>query len=273
MTRVPPAQVAEPARSPLTFFALVFVLSVALLLLDRVIKLQLAPKIPLLALAFLCPVLAAAILVYRERRWPAVLALLARSFQMRRSRAALWLAPALLLMPAVFLAAHWLRGLAGAEAPIPPYSALGTAGLFAFFLVAALGEELGWMGYAIDPLRARFGILGGTLVLGFVWALWHVPALELTGPKPEWLAFWCLFTVTSRVLIVWIYDNAGRSVFAAALFHTSMNLSNVMLGDDVHPFWTAPIVAAIAAVIAAAWLLKRRARLKQGEPPADRLHG
>ena len=51
--------------------------------------------------------------------------------------------------------------------------------LFVVFFIAAVGEELGWSGYAIDPLQDRFGALGGALLLGAVWALWHViPLLE-----------------------------------------------------------------------------------------------
>ncbi len=41
----------------------------------------------------------------------------------------------------------------------------------------------------------------------------------------SWIAWWSLGTVSSRVLIVWVCNNAGKSVFAASLFHAVENLS------------------------------------------------
>ena len=97
--------------------------------------------------------------------------------------------------------------------------------LFAVFFVAALCEELGWAGYVTDPLQVRFGALGGSLLLGVVWAVWHfIPLLEAQRAL-VWIAWWSLGTVSSRVIITWLYNNTGRSVFVATLFHTMMNIT------------------------------------------------
>ena len=42
--------------------------------------------------------------------------------------------------------------------------------------------------------------------------------------SPAWIAWWCLSTVAVRVLIVWLYNNTGKSVFAEALFHGMINV-------------------------------------------------
>ena len=93
------------------------------------------------------------------------------------------------------------------------------------FFVAAIGEELGWMGYAMDPLQDRFGALGGALLLGGVWAVWHFVPLLSVQRSLAWIAWWALGTVALRVIITWHYNNTGRSVFVAVIFHTMSNLT------------------------------------------------
>jgi uncharacterized protein len=96
--------------------------------------------------------------------------------------------------------------------------------LFLGFLLGAIGEELGWTGYATDRLRARWTTVQAGLILGVVWAAWHIPQLVQIGRSAGWIAWWCIGTVQSRVLIVWLYEHTGRSVFAAIVFHAMQNL-------------------------------------------------
>jgi CAAX protease family protein len=216
-------------RSPLDFFLLVFALSIPFAVLGWLTPVQLMPGFPISALGFLCPVSAAAILAARESGAPGVEALLARSLDYRRIRDKSWLLRAAVLMPLVAFMAWSLLHLLG-KPLAPPATGIGTTPLlFLIFLVAALGEELGWSGYAIDPLEARFGALGGAVLLGMVWAAWHIVAMVQAGQSPGWIAWGCLDMVASRVLMVWLYDNAGKSVFAVALYHAMANLSTKTL--------------------------------------------
>jgi uncharacterized protein len=41
----------------------------------------------------------------------------------------------------------------------------------------------------------------------------------------SWIAWWSLGTVAARVIIVWLYDNTGGSVLAAAVFHDMVNVT------------------------------------------------
>ena len=221
--------VVPPRRSPLRFFLLVFVLSVPFALLGSLTDVQLYPGIPLSALGFVCPVAAATILAWREAGAEAARALLRRSLDYARIRPRRWLLPILFLMPAVTAATYALAYMTRVALRAPRFPFPGALLLFPLFLVAALGEELGWTGYAIDPLQERWGALQAALLLGVIWAVWHIVAMVQAGQSPAWIAWGCLDMVATRVLMVWLYDNAGKSVFSIALFHAMANLSTKTL--------------------------------------------
>jgi membrane protease YdiL (CAAX protease family) len=124
------------------------------------------------------------------------------------------------------------------------------------FFISALGEELGWSGYALDPMQARWGALGAGLLIGLVSAVWHVvPLLQARRPA-EWIAWWGIWTVAGRVLIVWLYNNAGKSVFVAAVFHMMTNVTWQLFpvsGSHFDPRVTGMIEALVAATVVAVW--------------------
>jgi membrane protease YdiL (CAAX protease family) len=161
-------------RSPQKFFLLVFALSIPFWLVGTMTTLQLLPGIPVAALMFVCPATAALILVYAENKTAGVTTLLKRSFDYTRIRAKVWYAPVLLLMPGVMVVSYGLMRLMGVSLPTPQFTLLAPFALFVVFFITALGEELGWSGYAIDPKQDRWGALQASILLGLVWAAWHI---------------------------------------------------------------------------------------------------
>lgn len=243
-------------RSPLTFFALVFALAVPFWLLGAIVKVQLMPGLPIAALMFFVPGLAGLILAWREGGVARAGALARRAVDFRKIRPLAWLAPILLLMPAVGAAAFAVTRMAGAPIPAPRIEFLPTLGLCLVFLVAAIGEELGWSGYAIDPLQKRWGALTASLMLGAVWAVFHYVALLQAQRSLAWIAWWSFGTVAIRVLIVWLYDNMRGSVAAAALFHMSLNVTWQLY--PIHGSWFDPrvqglILAMMAVIVVIVW--------------------
>jgi membrane protease YdiL (CAAX protease family) len=92
-------------------------------------------------------------------------------------------------------------------------------------------EEIGWRGYAIECLQRNYSALKSSLILGVVWALWHIPLYFIPGLLIEekglfTLWFWIasLSIIPQTILITWIYNNNENSVFGAILFHFLMNL-------------------------------------------------
>jgi uncharacterized protein len=247
---------APKNRSALTFFALTFALSIPFWIAGTLTKFQLLPGIPISALQLVCVVGAASILVYRENGLIGVRALLERSFDFKRVTAKIWYLPTILLMPCVMVASFIVMRLMGVALPALQFSFLTTLILCGVFFVAALGEELGWSGYAIDPLQDRFGALGGALLLGVVWAVWHLIPLLSAQRSLVWIAWWSLGTVAYRVIITWLYNNTGGSVFIAAVFHATVNVTYFLFpieGSYYDPRVTGLIVAVVATIIAIAY--------------------
>ena len=89
--------------SPVGFCLLTFMLSVPFWLLGAATSLQLLAGIPVSAFMFVCPGMAAAILVHQESKSAGVLDLLKRALDYSRIRAKLWYLPVTLLMPAISL--------------------------------------------------------------------------------------------------------------------------------------------------------------------------
>lgn len=243
-------------RSPLVFFVLTFALSIPFWIAGAMTNLQLLPALPVSALGLLCVVGAAAILVYRENGRAGVLALLKRSFDFNRVQAKIWYVPIFLLMPCIMVVSYIALRLMGVVLPMPQFSFTTPLILFVVFFSAGIGEELGWSGYAIDPLQDRYGALAGALLLGMVWAVWHVIPLLSVPRAPIWIAWWSLGTVASRVIITWLYNNTGRSVFVAVLFHAMINVTWQLFpinGSFYDPRVTSAITAAVAVVVVILW--------------------
>jgi len=214
-----------PQRSPPVFFLLVLALAIPFWAYGAIAGGELMPGLPVAALWFVCPGLAAMLLSYRERGLAGAGSLLKRAFDFKRIKPGIWYAPILLVAPVVAVLSFVVLRLAGTPVPAPQFPVLGVLGLSVIFFIAATGEELGWSGYAIDPMQTKWGPLRASLMLGAVWAIFHYPALMEAHRPLMWIASWSLGTVATRVIMVWLYSRTGRSVFGVTLVHMTVNLS------------------------------------------------
>ncbi len=245
-----------PSRSPLVFFVLVFALTIPFWVIGAVTGLHILPGLPVSGLATFCPALAALILVRRENKGAGTAMLLKRAFDYKRIKAKIWYAPILLLMPLVMVLSYGIMRLAGTPVPAPQIVILPTLILCVVFFIGALGEELGWSGYVIDPMQDRWGALQASIVLGLIWAVYHYLGLVQVHRSVEWIAWWSLGTLAARVIIVWLYNNTGRSVFATALFHMMINVTWQLFpinGSYYDPRVSGLISALLAVIIIVFW--------------------
>jgi len=214
------------------------------------------------------PVTTALILVYWENGTAGVVELLRRSFDYKRIKSGVWYLPVLLLYPGIVLMQYGLAIFSGAPVPLPQFSFWTPIG-FAIIFVAALGEELGWMGYAYEPMQERLGALKASLVLGVIWVSVHIPLYVMSGASYYWIVWDCIFVVMTRVLFVWIYNNTGRSIFAVALLHTMFNFvwqvippGNMVLIPLYNPGNLAVITIVLAAMVTFLWGSKTLAQYR-----------
>ncbi len=227
--------------------------------------LQLMPGLSVSALMGFCPMAAALILVYRESGVAGARALLMRSFDFKRIKSKRWFLPVLLLMPAVSVVVYGLMRLMAMPLPAMELHVGPALLMFTAFFVEGLGEELGWSGYALEPLQAHWGALGASLLLGLVGILWHLTPLLQMGRTPTWIAWWCLYALTFRIFTVWLYNNTGKSVFVAALFHATLNLAYVLFpvyGSHFDMRLGGLVMAGAALMIIAVWGPKTLTRVR-----------
>jgi membrane protease YdiL (CAAX protease family) len=251
------------------FFLLVFALAALFWLVGPVASRFLPEErpinVPLSALMAVCPVIAASILVGREHGWEGVRELLRRSFDWRRIREKVWYLPILFLMPTIMVVQYALRNPTRLPVPDPRTPVTMVAVWLSVFFIAALGEELGWQGYAIDRLQNRWSALAASVILGTIWATWHIVPLIQLGRTPMQIASQCMDMVATRILIVWTYNNTGKSVFAAALYHAMYNVSTLLLpnyGVDYDPTATSILVVIAAATVTFVWGPRKLARYR-----------
>lgn len=93
-------------------------------------------------------------------------------------------------------------------------------------LIAGLGEELGWRGFALPRLQKRFTPIVATLILAAVHMLWHLPTYWLgQGMHNVPLVYVLAFLFPWTIIFNWLYNRSGGSLIFAVGFHAISNAS------------------------------------------------
>jgi membrane protease YdiL (CAAX protease family) len=212
------------------------------------------------------PGLAAIVLVHLREDKAARRDFWARALDPRRIRP-IWYLIAVLLWPALHLIAMAVNALLGGSPPgFPLVGELlaQPAGLLvvpALYLIQAGLEELGWRGYMLDRLQARWSPLPASLVLGICHALWHLPLFWVAGTNqieygfgPDFVLF-VAYVLAASIYSTWCYNDNRRSVLAVTLLHFTANLSLDIFTAPGPQFRIYQLLAiAVAVVIGAIWL-------------------
>lgn len=213
---------------------------------------------PLLLLGAFGPAFAALFVTWRTEGDAGVRRLLARLFQ--GPVAARWIVFAAAYMVAVKLVVavvHRLTFHAWPSFGHDPWWLIPLAILFSMPFQA--GEEIGWRGYALPRLAARLGLGPASLVLGVVWAAWHLPQFFIRDADTYSQSFWVfsIEVVALSVAMSWLFAQVKGSLWPLMLIHSAVNNSKDVVpsglpsGGSVFGLEASPVAWLTAGVL---WL-------------------
>ena len=222
--------------------------------------------VPALFLGAFGPMVAAVVLTAQESGRAGLRSLLSRVVRWRV--APVWYAVAILGPFVLTLGTMALHVVFGGRPPdlstmigvLPTVLALTV-----YMLVqVGIGEEIGWRGYALPKLQTGYSALVSSVILGVIWALWHLPVFfnpATSYSNTPFLVF-LVFLIPFAMLYTWVFNSTGGSVLMAMILHAVTNASTgpllraipeaatVFSNTDVYLVQAALLwVAAIAVVL------------------------
>jgi membrane protease YdiL (CAAX protease family) len=255
------APTAESKRL-LIFFLIAFGFTWLFWMPDALSKIGTIPSSPMTQLGFLGafgPLISVVIVtvVWEGGRGLAALFGKAADYHFRKHW---WLAITLLfplLVTSAFLLAAATDGTIPASEVFSNPLILFPAFFSVLFLSGPFEEEFGWRGYALPRLQARFNALISSLILGFIWALWHIPQFLIPGNGMFYKTpFWTFVptVIAATILFTWVYNNTNGSLLAILLLHTTFNLSMFTFPvlDTSLGYVYVSVLFVIAAIVAVA---------------------
>lgn len=215
-----------PGGTLVTFFVLTYALMWACFISVAVggIPANSLPGILLLYLGIFAPSLVALGLTARAEGSTGVRALLGRIFEWQVP--ARWYVFAIGYIPVIKLAAALVHRMATGEWPRfgnEPWYLIPFALMISTPVQA--GEEIGWRGYALPRLATRFGLGGASILLGLIWAFWHLPQFFIREADTYGQSFlvYLLQVTAISVAMAWLYARTNGSLLLVMLMHAAVN--------------------------------------------------
>ncbi len=116
----------------------------------------------------------------------------------------------------------------------PPFSGVPwyvMAGGLLVSIWSQAGEEVGWRGYALPRMSDHFGLAGASVLLGIIWAMWHLPQFFLFPQADTFgqsFPTWLLQVTAISVALAWLYWRTGGSLLLVMLMHAGVNNTNLV---------------------------------------------
>ena len=127
--------------------------------------------------------------------------------------------------PLVALLQHW-----------PLFFTVYLPNILIISVAIQIWEEGGWSGFAVPALQQRFGAWRACLVLGPLWALFHLPFFFVPGQIFQskvgvstmvvTMALLIILALLTRIVMTWVFNNTKASILIAILLHAALDASN-----------------------------------------------
>jgi len=239
----------------LRFFLLVYGLSLPLWVIQLFLKNNSLPlNIPITDIvAAFTPLIAACILTYKDNGKQGVLALLSRILDYKKLSKKWWLVIGIfpiMIFGLIYLTLHII------DYPLPAQSTISIYSLpllLTFFFLGAVGEEVGYMGYAVDRLQNKFTAFWTSIIIGIPWIVWHYPSMIQQGHSLNFFFWGSLGTIAFRIIFVWLYNNSNKCLFSCIALHCLYNTGRVFFPSNSqnNPLVAQPMVHYSAIVLLA----------------------
>jgi membrane protease YdiL (CAAX protease family) len=137
------------------------------------------------------------------------------------------------------------------SAPFIPLAALPFTVALQMF-TGAMGEELGWRGFLLSQLQRRFSQRTAAILMGTIWALWHLPSFFLPGMPQQQMppAAFLLMVAAFGVFLTLLFNRTNGHIISTMLAHFSFNLSLAVGGANIGAafLWSLASIFSIVAI-------------------------
>jgi CAAX protease family protein len=138
---------------------------------------------------------------------------------------------------------------------------------FISFMSGPWSEEFGWRGYALDRIISPFGLLTGTIVLGFIWGIWHLPLFFMPDTWHGQIGFgltgfwmFILRSIGLALLMTWVYVQTDRSILSGMFIHFTSNFTSQLIAPTSARFEVVEAIILFLVGITVCLLMNRKSQ-------------
>jgi membrane protease YdiL (CAAX protease family) len=123
------------------------------------------------------------------------------------------------------------------------------AGWLLWLATFGLGEEVGWRGFALPRLQARYSARTASLILGLIWAGWHLPLFFYSyDASPFSVLAFTVSILSGAAFLTWLFNSSAGSVLVTVLWHGTYNATVAGAEGAVPAVVTGAIIIAVILI-------------------------